>query len=527
MLKVPNDIIVKYSQYFRFVENFVHPGPFHCGALSRIEIDHVTLDHSTLDHAPKAQVIMQMIMESKSRISTIAWTGDIWDGVAELELAGSGNVLQLSALPTNITGLELGSWKIGDTSDFLRFLTRYHSLSYLSLSHIFDIHEMPPILELSSLSDLSTRLSSPFLLPNVKNLHLYFPVTSKDAQLEMVKVCPNLESLTIVGSWTTSPTRYHDEPFYRYCPRLLHLSIDCPHEDYNRGAYIPGDTDLAALIRNLTGPPQTPLDSEGRESGSGAGKIGLKSFKIALSKLEEKATEALIAHTAMTLETFDIEVNSYEESHLRRSTSRNLSKILRTFPYLRRIRVECDYDFNFKDDDVDISLHSESDFEREYWDESNDTSEADGDTEGTDNGMERDHTAIRIIDARNHDEKQDQPALSNTPLKWAYSDVGDIDTKSHRGTKSHAVLSNISPAWACSSTLVYITFLVEGWYSRGPEWEDQAVDYGDGYIWVWETDSKVYLRQDIMEEFYKMVREMPKLKSLRVNWQGIYKVRKL
>lgn len=197
MYKVPNSVITEYSRYyFCFVENFVHPGPFQCTRLSWVVIN----------YALGAQTAVKVIKESKARLSAVIWNGG-WEENA-LALSGSDTeVPQLSCIPTDIIGLELATWKISSIADFLQFLTRYHSLSYLSLCFISNIHEMSSILELLSLSDPSARLSSPplplqsppFLLLCVKTLHLTFAAHLSDALLEMAKLCPNLESLEIIG----------------------------------------------------------------------------------------------------------------------------------------------------------------------------------------------------------------------------------------------------------------------------------------------------------------------------------------
>ncbi|KAI8598851.1 hypothetical protein EDD21DRAFT_381309, partial [Dissophora ornata] len=325
MRHIPNEIIIKYSLRFRVVIDLMHPGPLHCAALQFFETSH--------DNA----FAFDFLKQTKPRISTFRFSGtDHRLSIPESDVpeASRGDSLCLADIPTDITGLDLTTWLITDESNFLRFLTRYHSLSTLSLSSVSGFHRFP------SAGPLLTETSppAPVLLHTVKTLHLTFVGGSSHALLEMVKCCPSLERLYIIGSWIPYSEKYKDTPFYRYCPNIESLSIHYRNDVPNQMIFLPRDEDLENLIRSFTGPPGT------------TGIRGLKTFEAKLVAFFEGAAEAL-ASAAETLEVFNLELESYFD--LPDETLAGARAILRTCHKLKSISLKFEDDI---DDELTLGM---------------------------------------------------------------------------------------------------------------------------------------------------------------------------
>ncbi|KAF9358570.1 hypothetical protein BGX26_001407 [Mortierella sp. AD094] len=310
MIRVPNDVIAKYSPHFRTITNFKHSGSLTCTKVRRIEIGY--------NNIPEAWLLQQPL----PRLTAICWQGSscLWGSTMELDLSepGSGKenespensqdnpTLRLSALPTNLSSLELHQCSISDIPPFLQLLTRFSKLSRLSLT--VSAHWEPLI------SIDEDYLTPTPLLTAVKHLYLDFTKHSGNGALSVISHCSHLEKLKIIGSWVSRKKFYRRTPFYKFSPLLRDLDVDSigfydQHNTYNG----PDGNDLATLIHDLTG-AKTP------EAGK------LRSVRVKLAGFNSDASIAISMH-AENLESLDLELaNSQKMSSSKNNDSNNLEE---------------------------------------------------------------------------------------------------------------------------------------------------------------------------------------------------------
>ncbi|KAG0195944.1 hypothetical protein BGX28_000337, partial [Mortierella sp. GBA30] len=202
-------------------------------------------------------------------------------------------------MPTSITRLELELWIIPDELELLTFLTRFERLSTLIFFRVFEFDQFPSSSSSPSSDTTISTPKAPVLLPSVKFLRLDFIDQRSDALLEIVKCCPNLETLETVGSWVSNPDMYETLVLHPYCPKLHSLSIRLTWIGVINAYYLPKDEDLSYLIMNLTG--------RGGGGGPRPGMGQLGAFKGMLLAFGEQSARAIAAH-AETLETLDLEL---------------------------------------------------------------------------------------------------------------------------------------------------------------------------------------------------------------------------
>ncbi|KAF9999856.1 hypothetical protein BGZ80_007564 [Entomortierella chlamydospora] len=296
MIRVPNDVITKYSPHFRTIINFKHSGPLTCTKVKKIEIGY--------NNIPEAWLLQQPL----PRLTAVSWQGSsrMWGSTMELDLSEPsddkeneipGNdpdtpTIRLSMLPTNLSSLELHQCSISNMPSFLQLLTRFSKLSRLSLAVSADWESLISI-------DEEYLTPTPLLIA-VKHLHLDFTKHSGNGALSIISHCPHLEKLKIVGSWVSLKRFYRRTPFYKFSPSLRDLDIDSigfydQHNVYNG----PDGDDLATLIHDLTGAKMP-------ETGK------LRSIRVKLAGFNSNSSDAISMH-GENLESLELELANIQK----------------------------------------------------------------------------------------------------------------------------------------------------------------------------------------------------------------------
>ncbi|KAF9109501.1 hypothetical protein BGX27_007553 [Mortierella sp. AM989] len=268
MSSISNEVVSKYSHYFKYITNWSHPGPFYCNRLCSLEIEVNNIQY------------YQMIKELQPPITSLTLIHRSYGSMLELSEVDA----KISMIAPAVTHLVISQGRITTIAHLLEVLTGYSQLCKLSLDFVHRFDE-----SLYSESTMtSIPLPQPYLvLPSITTLHL----CCSETLFKMVICCPNLNRLEIIGPWVSWEDIDNSPPIYHYCPRVRSLSIILHEIDTGAGRYMPNDDDLAELIINLTGPP-------------GTGK--LNSFEATLAEFGSATSQALAIHAKDTLENFKL-----------------------------------------------------------------------------------------------------------------------------------------------------------------------------------------------------------------------------